>query len=236
MKLSVSVLVLLVCGLMGHAASAAELKLRPPAVPLVTTDPYFSVWSFNDRLTDADTRHWTGKPHTLLSLVRIDGKPYRVMGAQPTGVAAMDQTGLEVLPTRTIYTFTSGGVTLIFTFTTPMLPDDLDVLSRPLTYVTWHAASTDGRPHEVLAMLAVGGDLAVNRPDQALVARREKSGDMTAVVIGSEEQPVLRSKGDDHRIDWGYLYLTSPVASGAAFGDAAELVKSFAESGTLPAQ
>src|SRR5688500_16492513 len=163
MKLSVSVLVLLVCGLMGHAASAAELKLRPPAVPLVTTDPYFSVWSFNDSLNDADTRHWTGKPHTLLSLVRIDGKPFRLAGAQPSGVPAMEQTGVQVLPTRTIYAFASEGVRLTLTFMTPMLPDDLDVLSRPLTYVTWQAVSTDGKPHQVAAMLAMGADVTVNR-------------------------------------------------------------------------
>ena len=60
-----------------NAQDAALQPLRPPAVPLMTVDPYFSVWSFNDRLTDADTRHWTGKPHTMLSLVRIDGKPFR---------------------------------------------------------------------------------------------------------------------------------------------------------------
>src|SRR5438105_13013125 len=113
---------------------AQAAPFRPPAVPLVTCDPYLSVWSFNDRLTDADTHHWTGKPHTLLSLVRIDGKPYRLVGAQPVGAPALEQTGLQVLPTRTIYTFAGGGVRLTLTFTTPMLPDDLDVLTRPLTY------------------------------------------------------------------------------------------------------
>ena len=34
-------------------------------------------------------------------------------------------------------------------------------------------------------------------------------------MIGSEDQPVLRSKGDDHRIDWGYLYVTAPDARAA---------------------
>src|SRR5687767_15233392 len=195
-------MVLVAMNLTPIAIARFEVSFRPPAVPLVTCDPYLSVWSFNDRLTDADTRHWTGKPHTLLSLVRIDGKPYRIAGAQPSGVPALEQTGVQVLPTRTIYTFAGGGVGLTLTFMTPMLPDDLDVLARPLTYVTWHAASTDAAPHEVSAMLAVGGDVAVHRPEQSVVARREPFGELTALVIGSEEQPVLRSKGDDHRIDW----------------------------------
>jgi hypothetical protein len=161
---------------------AQAAPFRPPAVPLVTCDPYLSVWSFNDRLNDADTHHWTGKPHTLLSLVRIDGKAYRLAGARPANVPALEQTNLEVLPTRTIYTFAGEGVRLTLTFMTPMLPDDLDVLSRPLTYVTWQAVSTDGKPHQVSAMLAVGADMAVNTPDQSVLAHRETFGELSALA------------------------------------------------------
>src|SRR5262252_4185483 len=94
-------------------ASAAENeapKLRPPAVPLVACDPYFSVWSPADNLNDSDTVHWTGKPHRLTSLVRIDDRVYRLMGAHPSAVPALPQTNLEVLPTRTIYSFAGAGV------------------------------------------------------------------------------------------------------------------------------
>src|SRR5262249_20465613 len=130
------VLLLSVAPLTARAADEPP-PLRPPAVPLVATDPYFSIWSFNDKLTDAETHHWTGKPHTLRSLVRIDGKAYRLMGAEPKDVPALEQKLLDVTPTRTIYDFEGAGVRVTLTFLTPMLPDDLMVLSRSLTYVTW---------------------------------------------------------------------------------------------------
>lgn len=53
---------------------AAEDAFRPPAVPLVACDPYFSVWSQgDDRLWETETTHWTGKPHRLSAFVREGG-------------------------------------------------------------------------------------------------------------------------------------------------------------------
>src|SRR6266545_884457 len=134
---------------LAHAAEKNLPPLRPPAVPLVACDPYFSIWSPADKLTDADTVHWTGKPHRLTSLVRIDGKGFRIMGKEPANVPALPQTNLEVLPTRTIYTFEGEGVRLTLTFMTPALPEDLDVLSRPVTYLTYDVRSTDSETHDL---------------------------------------------------------------------------------------
>ena len=60
----------------------ASTDLRLPSVPLVVNDPYFSVWSPYDKLTDGTTRHWTDKEMPLLGMLRVDGLVYRFLGAQ----------------------------------------------------------------------------------------------------------------------------------------------------------
>ncbi len=192
------------------AAAACAAGLRPPAVPLVACDPYFSIWSPADKLTDADTRHWTGKNQRLTSLVRIDGKCFRLMGAEPADVPALPQSGLEVLPTRTIYRFVDAGISLTFAFLTAALPEDVDLLSRPVTYLTWEAQSTDGQKHTVSVYLDARSELAVNALSQPVTFQNPNIPGLNAWSVGSVEQPVLQKKGDDLRIDWGYFYAAAP--------------------------
>ena len=127
---------------------------------------------------------------------------------------AFPQTRVEVLPTRTIYEFAGSGVQLTLTFLTPALPDDLDVLARPVTYVVWDVKSTDGREHAVSLYFDACAELAVNTSDQPVAWSRFQIGKLSVLRMGSQQQPMLEKDGDNLRIDWGYLYLAAAPDKG----------------------
>ena len=205
---------------------------RPPAVPLIANDPYFSVWSMANTLNSDPTRHWTGREQRLHSIVRIDGKAFTLMG-ESNDVAAAKQVSLTVLPTRSIYVFEEGGVQITVTFMTPLLPDDLMVMSRPVSYVTFSAKSTSGDAHDVSVYLDADADLAVNTPTQVVTTQAGTAGSLTTLRVGTVEQPVLETRGDDQRIDWGYFYLAS-TAKTAAIVPASDARSAFTGGNSLP--
>lgn len=189
--------------------------LRPPAVPLVTHDPYFSVWSNTNKLYSSETRHWTGRENRLSAIVRVDGQTFRLMGAQPEESASLPQQSVWVLPTRTIYNFANNQIGVQMTFLTPAIPNDLELLSRPVTYVTYEVRALDGKRHDVQLYTDAGADLTVNDANtQKVTGERVSAGNLTALRLGSVDQPVLAKRGDDVRIDWGYLYVAAPNVSG----------------------
>jgi hypothetical protein len=209
---------------------------RPPAVPLVTCNPYFSVWSFADRLTYDATRHWTGAKQELHSLVRIDGTAWRIMGDARTDIQAMPQTGLRVLPTRTLYDFEASGVHITLTFLTPMLPSDLDLMSWPVTYLSWKVRSVDGKEHQVSIEYDNTAQLVVNTEDEPVVWGQEKVGALSVLRMGTEAQPVLQKSGDNLRIDWGYLYVAVPGVQSphSMVASARAAISRFVQDGSLP--
>ena len=194
------------------ASSAQSSVLRPPSVPLVTYNPYFSIWSPADKLTDVDTTHWTGAQQRLVSVIGIDGKSYRLMGAAlKTGEEPLPQTSVEVLPTRTVYKFAGQGVGVTLTFMTPALPNDLDLLARPVTYLTWDVKSTDGGTHDVWLGYGNTGQPAVDQRDQVVKWEKLNVFGLSGYKVGTVAQPVLGKTGDDRRIDWGYMYSAAPT-------------------------
>lgn len=340
---------------------------QAPAYPLITHDPYFSVWSATDNLTASTTRHWTGTEQSLTGFVKVDGVTYRVLGApghsyralaatadmapyqvrytetapangwedpafddatwktgnapfekdrktsgtpwytdnvwvrrtftvddtnvdnlllkinhddnaevylngeriysyvgwlnhmqyfpiseaakkklrKGTNVLAMhctntqggayldggivteekdkwadkvqlaEQKNITLEATQTSYDLTCGKVDVKLTFTSPLLLKDLDLMSRPVSYVSYKVKANDGRKHKVEVYFGASSDLAVNTSAQEVTAQQYNSEGLSILKTGSVAQSVLAKKGDDLRIDWGYLYVAVPQSAGA---------------------
>ena len=226
-----------------------KTALRPPSPPLVTVDPYFSVWSSTDALNASQTIHWTGEPSPLLSYVRVDGVLYRVLGLEEERdevmmpkkripsrfkAVAAEQTGLSVLPMRTIVSFACGPVDLDLVFTAPLFLDNLELLSRPVNYVTWQVRSNDGTEHRVQVYLTASPKQAVHVPAQAINAEKGSADGIEFVRAGTQEQNILGRKGDHVRIDWGYVYVGTPAGKGqVAVSDYFRSLERFAKDGGL---
>ncbi len=361
-------------------------RVRAPAYPLITIDPYTSAWSFTDTLYAGPVRHWTEKTHGLIGAIRVDGKVYRFLGKedipyevvapmanyepweakyvleqpasgweQPgfndaswkTGKGAFGTSGMPALSTlwetedlwvrreiiipenlsnadlsliyshddifelylngerlvktgyewhnnvelkidrdqlkpgginviaahvhnrtgggyvdfgifqeneqqevfaktavqnsvamsatQTHYNFTCGPVDLNVQFVSPLLPDDLELLSRPVNYINYQVASNDGRKHDVQVYFEATPQWAVNEISQEVDVSGGKSGDVRFLKTGTTEQPVLQKKGDDVRIDWGWFYLAAKDQEGlsTAVDDYFSAKTMFAEEGRV---
>jgi hypothetical protein len=337
-------------------SSSAQVN-KAPAYPLVTHDPYFSIWSTTDKLNESTTKHWTGRDHSLLGFLSVDGKLYKFLGEQAkelkplvadadfqnysckytetkpgtewlnadyddskwqtgqgifgtkdagsktiwtsreiwirrvfdlqsvdvnelllrtkyddnvviylngekifnagccsankevllskeiaqklkkgknvlavycenTGGQAYIDAGLydllpgrpiqqavqkkvEITATQTKYEFDCGPVSLAVDFLSPLLMNDLDLYSRPITYISFNVQSTDGKQHDVKLLFNSSPDIARNRTSQIVTEKFYKKDGIVYQQSGTEEQQVLKRKGDDVRIDWGYSYLAT---------------------------
>nr|WP_242581833.1 glutaminase family protein [Hymenobacter telluris] len=372
---------------LGISSSQAQ-TLRPPAYPLITHDPYFSVWSLQDTLSAGPTRHWTGEAQPLEGVVRVDGRSYQLLGqsaaplralipvaaetpysarytfgapaagweqpvfgpaaswqtglapftnnpsqagtqwtsrdvwvrrsvklsgplptsklvllllhdddaevylngvlllkqtgangsyqrfalpdaaraalrpgdnllamhcANPQGGAHLDaglyeatpapaplpvasQTGITLTATQTTYAFEAGPVRLTAQFLSPLLLNDLETLARPISYLTFRAQSTDGKPHQVQVQLTASSSLATNTPYQRVTTQAGGAGALAWQAVGTTTQAVLGQAGDNARIDWGQAYLTVPRGSArVGAGTPQVLQTAFTETGALPA-
>lgn len=189
------------------------MELRAPAYPLITVDPYFSVWSMDDELNGSVTKHWTGKPNPITGAVVVDGVKYIWMG-EAADETKMKQIFVDFDAFSTTYRFSAPGVELKAVFTSPLLPEDFYLLSRPVSYLKTELKSTDGKKHSVKLILTVSEEICLNERGEMPVVTQKISvpGGVSCARIGSIGQKMLAQKGDDLRINWGYFYLASPDA------------------------
>lgn len=179
-----------------------------PAVPLITHDPYFSIWSCGMLPTADETRHWTGAEKMFQGDVKIDGVQMRWLSR--TGRRPMAVKAINVTPLHTQYVMEEMGVRLTITFTSPLLLDDLDVLSTPITYVRFKAEFLDGKKHQVRVTM-VGRENLVYSGEAAPRLRQDffDDGVLKYAYVGQMSQKPLCGSGDHYTQDWGHLFFAT---------------------------
>ena len=190
--------------------------IRPPAVPLVSVEPHFSVWSAADRLYDRDTTHWAGAAQPLTVLLDADGETYRLCGrgrGKAVEVPVLPQTGCRVGATVTSYRFADGrGLVAEVDFTTPRLTDDLDVFSRPVAYVTVRVKGAKS----ATVRASISGAWATNDDKAKMAWTTNTVAGVADISVGRAEQAPFSIRGDGRRANWGRVHLVGPIVGGDA--------------------
>ncbi|NTS39863.1 DUF4965 domain-containing protein [Flavisolibacter sp. BT320] len=183
-----------------------------------------------------ETKGWTNRFHYFpldksklkkgqnviaIQLANTAGGRYLDFGLvdKPKGAAGAtlvaEQKSVAVEATQTVYQFKAGGVDLAVTFTSPLLLKDMDLLARPVSYISYAAVANDGKNHSVKVFLGASSSIAVYQPSQTVTAKKYATDKLSVMKVGTVEQPVLQKGADDMRIDWGYFYVAVPKSSGA---------------------
>lgn len=185
-----------------------QYSTRLPATPLITHDPYFSIWAPGDTPTAEDTVHWSGIRKILRGSILVDGVE---RGFLSRGLRqAMRCVDTRVTPLSTEYILEDLGVRLSVKFTSPLLLDDLDVLSTPISYIDVDVSFIDGRSHEVEVALTTDAGLCHSGEEQPEMRQDFFSADgLNYAYMGQVRQAPLAGSGDRLTCNWGYLFLAS---------------------------
>lgn len=145
---------------------------------------------------------------------------------------AAEQLYADVQATRTLYAFNCGPVELELTFTAPLLLEDLELISRPVNYISYKVNSKDGGKHDVELYLEASPRWALDNAFQSSHSEAFEKDGRVWVKTGSTSQNILARKGDDLRIDWGWFYMSA--ASGkAGIGTGKQLRQAFVDGSDL---
>ncbi len=208
------------------ATSSAQsfTPIKPPAVPLITRQPYMNVWlRQNDGLAPgAWPRHWNGATKAITGIAYIDNQPYLFLG-DPTNIPnKMKQTALETTPTQSKFTFNAGGVNLNVDFLSPVEAKDLRRLSMPLSDIITTAQSSDGNTHSVSVYFDISGEWAHGDSNQQItwapetIARNAdgsgSSGSLSTWTV-TPKTPTVFQQVNDYP-SWGTVLFSTGTSTG----------------------
>ena len=181
------------------------------SIPLITVDPFFSIWSCSDNLHDEPTRHWCGKASPIFSAVRHKNTLYFLAGMKKDNnqlSSKVRQTGLNVTPLSTEYTFENHIFKAVLTFTTPLLLDRPDIMSRPVSYVKYDITMKEEKADDTAFLFGLNARSCVDNDRQQVTFKRSEK----TVCMGNVNQTPLSHSGDACICDWGYLHIADNKA------------------------
>jgi hypothetical protein len=207
-----SAVLIISLSLIAHSSMAQVSKA--PAYPLITHNPYFSIWSFTDQLNESTTKHWTGSNQSIIGLIKVDNQVYKFLGKDESAsvndkMMQARQLSINMSATQTTYQFDCGAVSLNVAFTSPLIITEINILSRPVSYISMKTRSKDGKKHLVQIYVGASSAIASNKGSVEMVATGYTTPNLNVLKIGTIEQPILQKSGDDLRIDWGYAYIAA---------------------------
>ena len=130
-----------------------------------------------------------------------------------TNIQLAKQEDLTVTATKTSYRMLCGPVTVTIDFLSPLLANNLDILSRPLSYISFTSSATDHKKHDVQILFGVSVSVAKDRSSQIETTTAGTFKNIKYLKTGVTDQKILAKPGDDVRIDWGYAYLSTANAT-----------------------
>ena len=195
---------------------------RAASIPLITHDPYFSIWSSSDHLYDTDTVHWTGKRQQIRGYLTVDKTVYCFMGDKEFH-QILPQISLDVTATATTYTFENDKVRLCCRFTSPLILNDPLLVSRPCTYIDFMVEKKNA--DNVQLDFIVSADLVRQEKDEVAGFAGTFKQEFSYASMGRMRQQPLGSSGDHTTIDWGYVYLAGNDKSTIAYDAANETIR-----------
>lgn len=191
-------------------------KRRLSAYPLLVKDPFFSFWMAGDDPTETDVSFWHGEKKPIKGVLTVDGKRYRFLGTGDEPALTLTATFVGAFTTE--YEFSGPDFTLGISFLSPLLPNDLDILSLPVAYVDYEFSSKS--PHDVSVSLAIEERACYNTcfdEERAAETRVNKFvlDGCECADIGLVRQMPLSCSFDENGADWGYYYVAGKRAGGS---------------------
>ena len=145
------------------------------------------------------------------------------------------QKDVNVQATNTYYTFDCGNVELKLTFLAPFMMDNLDLMSRPVNYISYDVRSLDGKEHDVqIYFEAAPNWVSFLRNQPTEVSAFSQDGLSFTKMGRTEQNPLGREREATYYTNWGYVYFAANEATSSyAAGDPVAMRAAFVENGTL---